>query len=198
MFCYGSAMRTAWLKTYKEDENIVMAKKLQDFSALGQSFFRRARGQVHGVMMPYQPLTQAEHEEVMEYARVKLRGDGKTYSNLIAIHVLDESLQEMLGPHPRGIDKILETMRVAFHAATGRPSGLEGFNINNFRPDEFHRHQATMTYTQNGLGTVGRNRQGGIYTAPAHHLFMMEDNFDHTAPDFMPCPDNPRITYIIG
>lgn len=187
-------MRSVWLNTYEADKNVVMAKKPEDFSALRNSFFRT----VHGVMMPYQPLTPAQHDDIMEYARVKLRGDGKKYCNHNILTVLGERLEDALSPYPRGIDIILGDMRKAFICATGHSPGIEGFNINNFRPDEFHRHQATMTYTQNGLGTVGRNKQGGIYTAPTHYMFMMENDFDHTAPDFMPCPDNPRVTYLMG
>lgn len=187
-------MRSVWLNRYKDDENVVIARKPEDFSVLGKSFFRHT----HGVLMPYQPLSPAAREDILDYARARLGGDGPLRINTVALTVNDDSLEEMLGPHPQGIDTVLDAMRGAFRTAVGRSPVFEGFDINNYRPDEFHGHCATMTYTQNGLGTMVRNARGGHYTAPADHFFMMEDNLPHKAPDYMPTRDNPRITYLMG
>lgn len=163
------------------DSRIALVDRIEDAPRIGGLF-----NVAHGVICPHRPYTDAQLQEIVDYARARLKKGTANYFRPVSTGP---------DPAPQALIDIYKDMQGAFHRVTGyNRSGI--VRINSRFPQQMHAHEPTLTYTFSDAGTIAENKRGKRYTIPAGHIFIFDQKIWHMAAQTLSA-DMPRITIVI-
>lgn len=163
--------------SFEHDERVALVDTIAEIPR-----YRRFFKSPEGVLCPYNPFTEGQKEEMLDFARLHIAAHGP--STISARRLLPSLL------HP-----VAEELEYAFSKATGyRRDAL--LRINSRDPRTLHAHESSLTCTFSGVGTIALNNAGEEYSAPLDHIFIFHRSIKHMASQYKSA-ELPKVTLMI-
>lgn len=165
------------MKTFEQDARVIMVDSIGEIPR-HRRFFNTAQG----VLCPYNPLTEAQRAELFGFARHHVALNGATTI----------SSQRLL---PSFLTPVIHELEHAFARATGSNRSAI-MRINSTAPRTPHAHEASLTSTFSGVGTIALDQNGKEYAAPLDHIFIFHRAIRHRASQYRSA-EMPKITLMV-
>ena len=170
---------------FERDPRIAVVDSIENIPRIGIPF-----SGIHGVLCPYNPFTEGEIREIATYMQGKI--DRREDRSIYATQYFNTLMAKML---PSALPRVFDDLANAFRRATGG-AGKKVLRANSTHPTFPHRHDAALSYTFSGTGTICVNQAGEHYAVPTGQILVMDEKIAHMASQDMP-EDMPKLTALI-
>lgn len=194
------------MKEFRSEDRLIEDRRmLKIYDAADFALFPRARelGFTGMIYTPPAPITSHSADEINRLkSPAQKEYDVSFPTGSFILTKLFEMAKEGV---PRTYWKGMNTLS-AYHALAfpqRRETSIRlRFNSDYPQPEDqpHHFHEATMTYSLKGDGTILKNEEGGFYKPPANSVVLIGDYQAHYAPARQSDNDTTleRINFIVG
>ncbi len=159
------------------DDRVLLVDKVADIPS-----FRGIYNRLAGVLCPYNPLSEEQRAEIINFAKTHIAQKGPSTIS-VRKHI------------PAALHPVMDELDNIFSRVAAR-AGTPVLRINSKAPSAPHSHETTLTWTFTGIGTIGVNKSDQHYAAPLDHIFIIHKSLKHMASQYSSA-DMPKITVMV-
>lgn len=186
-------MLMSGFRNFERDSRILRVDSIGGIAGCKDMF-----GKAGGILCPYDPLTPAQHAQILDFAQDLVRDRDSFDADDSIDPLYPETWEEIMGPYPPSLDILKDGLRLYYNEIAGVEATTASFRVNSTYPSWKHAHgEWAVVYPVSGTGPVGFDEQGKPYSTPLAHIFGIAPHFEHAAPSTLK-PNELRVTIALS